>query len=111
MGQTFRWRKLVELDEFIASSPDPRELKRAIAVQMRLQGVKHAQIQPALGVRSSTISEWEQRYRNDGVEGLWLGYRGRTGYLSSEERAAAIAWIQQEKQRELREVIDRALVW
>jgi len=96
----------MELDEFIASNPDPRELKRAIAVQMRLQGFKHAQIQPVLGVRSSTISEWEQRYRNDGVEGLRLGYRGSTGYLSSEERAAVIAWIQQEKQRELWEVID-----
>jgi len=96
----------MELAEFIASNPDPRELKRAIAVQMRLQGFKHAQIQPVLGIRSSTISEWEQRYRSDGVEGLRLGYRGSAGYLSSEARAAVIAWIQQEKQRELWEVID-----
>ena len=33
------------LDDFIASNPDPRELKRALAVKMRLEGMKHKQIQ------------------------------------------------------------------
>ena len=36
---------LEELTEFIQSNPDPRELKRAITVQMRLKGYKHREIQ------------------------------------------------------------------
>lgn len=44
------------LEKLIASNPDPRELKRALAVKMRIQGLKHREIQPVLGVQSSYIS-------------------------------------------------------
>lgn len=44
------------LEEFIASNRDPRELKRAIAVKMRIQGLKHREIQAVLGVQSSYIA-------------------------------------------------------
>ena len=71
------------LEELIASNPDPRELKRALAVKMRIQGHKHREIQPVLGVHSSYISRWESRYQEQGVAGLRLKYRGSEGYLSS----------------------------
>jgi putative transposase len=35
---------LEELTEFIQSNPDPRELKRAITVQMQLKGYKQREI-------------------------------------------------------------------
>ena len=48
-----RLKWMMTLEELIASDPEPRELKRALAVKMRLQGMKHHQIQPVLGVHSS----------------------------------------------------------
>ena len=40
------------LEELIASQPDPRELKRALAVKMRIHGMKHREIQEVLGVQA-----------------------------------------------------------
>ena len=94
------------LEELIASNPDPRELKRALAVKMRMQGLKHREIQPVLGVHSSYISRWESRYREQGVAGLRLGHQGSSGYLSETQRQAVIDWIKQTPQRTLWEVID-----
>ncbi len=94
------------IEEFIASNPDPRELKRALAIKMRLEGMKHKQIQPVLGVASSYISRWEKCYQAHGVSGLRLAHKGSTGYLSKAQRASIISWIQQKSQRTLWELID-----
>ena len=94
------------IEEFIASNPDPRELKRALAIKMRLQGMKHRQIQPVLGVASSYISRWEKCYQADGISGLRLAHKGSAGYLSASQRAAVVSWIEQESQRTLWELID-----
>ena len=37
------------LEELIATQPDPRELKRALAVKMRVQGMKHSRDTRNLG--------------------------------------------------------------
>ncbi len=42
------------LEELIASQPEPRELKRALVVKMRIQGMKLREIQALLGVYSSS---------------------------------------------------------
>ncbi|NJO99077.1 MAG: transposase [Pleurocapsa sp. CRU_1_2] len=94
------------LEELIASNPEPRELKRALAVKMRIQGLKHREIKSVLGVYSSYISRWESRYREQGVEGLRLQYRGSQGYLNLREKVAVIEWIGQKTQRTVWEVID-----
>ncbi|NEO02908.1 MAG: helix-turn-helix domain-containing protein [Moorea sp. SIO3I7] len=94
------------LEEFIASNRDPRELKRAIAVKMRIQGLKHREIQAVLGVQSSYISRWEKRYREEGCSGLRLRHKGSSGYLSHSQRQAVIDWIKQETQRNLWELVD-----
>lgn len=94
------------LEELIASQPDPRELKRALVVKMRIEGMKHREIQAILGVSSSYISRWEKSYREQGVEGIRLKHKGSTGYLNESERIAVIDWIQQKAQRNLWEVID-----
>ena len=83
-----------ELNEFIQSNPDARELKRAIAIQMFLKGYKHREIQESLGVSSGFISKWNQVYESLNVAGLKLGYQGSVGYLSPEQRQAVIAWLQ-----------------
>jgi putative transposase len=46
-----------ELNALIESNPDPRELKRAIAVRMNLRGYKHREIIKILQVSSGFISK------------------------------------------------------
>ena len=94
------------LEELITSQPDPRELKRALAVKMRIQGMKHREIQDILGVHSSYISRWSKSYREQGVEGIRIKHRGSCGYLNQKERIAVKNWIKQKKQRTLWDVIE-----
>lgn len=80
------------LNEFIQSNPDPRELKRAVAVQMFLQGYKHREIQAILRVSSGFISKWTRLYEQFGVSELRLRYQGSAGYLEPEQRQAVVTW-------------------
>lgn len=94
------------LEEFIDQNTEPRELKRALAVKMRRSGYTHRKIPEILNVASSFISKWEQRYIEQGVEGLKLGYKGRKSYLSSPERKEVIKWLKQKGEWELDELIE-----
>lgn len=96
----------MNLEQMILSAADIRELKRALSVQMRLQGMKHREISSVLGVRSSYISKWEKRYSEQGVEGLKLAYKGSQGYLTSLERENVKKWIGEKPQRTLLEIVD-----
>lgn len=95
---------LENLNAFIQSNPDARELKRAIAVQMFLKGFKHREIGESLGVSSGFISKWTQRYEESGVSALQLGYSGSVGYLKPEQRQAVIAWLKRKNYWNLAEL-------
>ncbi len=84
---------LKELISFIKSNPDPRELKRALAVQMWLNGYKHSEIQESLSVSSGFITKWTQRHNRLELSGLKLGYRGSSGYLTADQKAETLSWI------------------
>lgn len=84
-----------ELDAFIESNPDPRELKRAIAVRMTLRGHPHREIMNILQVCSGFISKWKRAFIINGIEGIKLGYQGSKAYLSSEEREQVICWLKE----------------
>ena len=81
------------LSAFIASNPDARELKQALAVQMTLLGLKQGVIQAILGVQSSFISTWKERYLSEGVACFRLGYKGSQPYLSADQRAHLEGWL------------------
>jgi putative transposase len=87
---------LEELTLFIKSNPDPRELKRALAVQMWRNGYKHREIQESLSVSSGFISKWSQLYQLLGLTGLKLRHRGSSGYLTADQKAATLGWIKQQ---------------
>ena len=89
---------------FIRSNPDGRELKRAVAVQMVLNGYKHREITETLGVSSGFISKWTHAYQQSGVIGLKLGYVGSMGYLNPEQRASVIAWLKRQNTWNLAEL-------
>lgn len=84
---------LNDLHDVIASNPDARELKRAVAVQMFRKGYKHREIGDSLGVSSGFISKWTRQYEQLGVSGLKLRYPGSVGYLETEQRQSVIAWL------------------
>jgi putative transposase len=86
---------LDDLTTFIQSNPDPRELKRAIAVQMWQKGYKHREIQESLSVSSGFISKWTQNYEQNGISSLKLAYVGSIGYLDPIQRSTVIRWIQE----------------
>ncbi|EGJ34367.1 MULTISPECIES: winged helix-turn-helix domain-containing protein [Moorena] len=94
------------LEELMASNRDPIELKRAIAMKMRLQGLKHREIQPVLGVQSSYISRWERRNREQGVKGLELAYKESLGYLKHSQSTEVIQRIKSKTQTTVWEVMD-----
>lgn len=93
-----------DLQAFIQMDPDSRELKRATAVAMFLQGYKHREIQAILSVSSGFISKWTQLYELQGVSGLKLGHLGSTGYLKSEQRQAILVWLQSKNEWNLAEL-------
>lgn len=86
---------LDDLTTFIQSNPDPRELKRAIAVQMWQKGYKHREIQESLSVSSGFISKWTQNYEQNGISSLKLAHVGSIGYLDPSQRSTVIQWIQE----------------
>jgi putative transposase len=53
------------LNEFIQNNPDPRELKRALAVKMVKQNYGYAQISELLGVSLGFISNYKQEFLNN----------------------------------------------
>lgn len=84
---------LEDLNDFIGSNPDARELKRAVAVQMFLKGYKHRELGESIGVSSGFISKWTGQYEQLGVAGLRLRYCGSVGHLAPEQRQSVIAWL------------------
>jgi putative transposase len=83
---------LEELTKFIQSNPAPRELKRAITVQMKLKGYKQREIQESLSVSSGFISKWTQIFTMLGLSALKLAYKGSGGYLKSEKLPSLIGY-------------------
>ena len=93
-----------ELDALIESNPDPRELKRAVAVRMTLKGYKHREIIEILQVSSGFISKWKQEYILKGIEGLRLKYQGSKGYLNPLEKQQALLWLENKNEWNLNEL-------
>jgi transposase len=93
------------LEAFIQSNRDPRELKRALAVQMRERGHSYREIRDVLQVSLGFISTCVQRYEADGVEGLRLNYWGTKGYLNAKQKQELFNWLAQKDAWTLEEVV------
>ena len=93
-----------KLDAFIESNSDPRELKRAVAVKMTLEGYKHQEIIKVLQVSSGFISKWKQQFIFHGIEGLKLKHQGSKGYLSPSEKQQVLLWLEKKNEWNLNEL-------
>jgi transposase len=90
-----------EIDEFLKVAVDGREMKRAIAVKMQLQGKSYHEIQELIGVSQSFISKWKNRAIFEGVDSLKMQYQGRKGKLELQNKQAVIEWLTSQKKWEL----------
>ena len=93
-----------ELMKFIKGNPDPRELKRALAVKLVIENYSYSQIQQILNVSRGFISKWNSVFESQGVANLKLGYKGATCYLKSDQKLELVNWLRTKSYWDLREL-------
>ncbi len=91
--QQKKLERIAILTEFIHRHPEARELKRAIAVKMALQGEPYSNITKVLGMNKSCITNWKQRFEAEGLDGIKLGYKGAKSYLTTEQHTEIMTWL------------------
>src|SRR6476619_1367133 len=94
---------IAELQEFIDTRPDAREVKKALAVKLVYQSYKYEEIQTILDVSLGSITLWKRAYEEYGISGLRLNYKGRKSYLTTQQREEILAWLQTKEIWELGE--------
>lgn len=83
-----------ELCIFINEAKESKEIKRALAVKMILEGKSYQEIKELLKVSHSFISKWKNQAIFQGVDSLKLQYKGTQGYLKPEQKVKIIQWLQ-----------------
>ncbi len=84
-----------ELNKFIKSRQDSRELKRAIAVKLALKKYPYLEIQSILNVSPSFITKWKKAFFAEGIKGLSLKYKGAKPLLNNSERPEILEWLKE----------------
>lgn len=97
---------LEELDEFIKTTKDAREIKRALAAKLRLEHQPSQKVQQILQVSQSFVSHWKNRAIFEGVEALRMQYKGSAGYLKAQEKEAVIQWIRSQDYVRLQDLVN-----
>lgn len=87
-----------ELTSFLAASRDSREYRRGLAVKLSLEGYTYETISSMLDVTPGFISQTKKAYTTHGVAGLLLQYRGSQPFLTTQERSAVIAWLEDQNE-------------
>jgi len=90
--QNEKERQIEDLIKVINSNGDSREMKRALAVKLALQGYVYRAIENILNVSQGYVSKWKKRFITQGILGLKLGYRGAKTKLITEEKST-IKWL------------------
>lgn len=85
------------LKDFIKSHPDEKEMGRALAVKLAIEGYKYRQISKILEVSVGFITKWNQAFKSGGLTALKSSYQGGKGYLTQIERQAVIDWLIEQK--------------
>ncbi len=96
--------QMEQLLELIRGNPDPRELKRALAIQMVMQNYNYLTIANILGVSVSFISKWKYIFVEQGVTGLRLRYLGSKSYFDLAQRQIVLNWLKQKNNWHLPEL-------
>ncbi|WP_373547647.1 transposase [Chamaesiphon sp.] len=65
--QQEEYNKITDLVNLIKSNPDPRELKRALAIKMSIERQSGETIAQILGVSKSFIRDWKKAFKAEGI--------------------------------------------
>ena len=98
--------QIAELELFIKSVIDSREMKRALSVKMSLEGKTCEEISKILCVKQSFIYYWRNIFKTKGIEGIRIGYKGSIGYLTDDQTHEVIGWLKAKSYWNMDELID-----
>jgi transposase len=104
--QQEEYNKIADLVNLIKSNPDPRELKRALAIKMSIERQPDQIITQILGVSKSFIRDWKKAFKAEGIAGIKLGYQGAKGKLTIEQRIEIIEWLKNKEYWHLDELMN-----
>jgi len=96
--------EMVVLNNLIDTTPDPREVKRGLAVKLRKMGQTINAVAEVLNVSPGYVVKWNGVYKKEGVRGLRLQYKGSAGYLNSFQKDELIAWLKEKAHWSLSEL-------
>lgn len=96
---------MTSLDEIINKSRDVREVKRALSVKMLHQGLSPAQISLLLNVSLQYVSKWKVAYASEGIEALFVSYKGSKSYLTQEQQEETLQWVRQHVTLKIEDII------
>ena len=106
LEQQSKESQIAELELFIKSVMDSRELKRALSLKMSLEGKTCEEISRILCVKQSFIYYWRNIFKIKGIEGIRIGYKGSTGYLTNDQKNELIGWLKAKIYWNMDELID-----
>lgn len=106
LTQRQKEEEIASLDTLIKSNPDPRELKRALAVKMAIEGNTQKKVAQILGVSQYFVADWKKAFKASGIEGIKLGYQGTKKYLTDEQIAETMEWLANQKYWHLDELVN-----
>jgi transposase len=106
LEQKVKSEEISSLESFIKSKLDARELKRAVAVKMSIEGHNHKLISQLLGVGKDFVGIWKKKFKANGIEGLKLGYKGSEKYLTPEQIMEVSEWLKNRPYWHLDELIN-----
>jgi transposase len=86
-----------ELNDFINQTKEAKEIKRALAVKMILEGKSCHEVKALLQVSHSFISMWKNQALFSGVESLKLQFKGSKSDLKPEEKEQVINWLREQE--------------
>jgi putative transposase len=86
-----------ELNDFINQTKEAKEMTRALAVKMILEGKSYQEVKELLQVSHSFISLWKNQALFEGVESLKLQFFGRKSQLKPEEKEKVINWLREQE--------------
>ena len=86
-----------ELNDFINQTKEAKEIKRALAVKMILEGKSYHEVKELLQVSHSFISMWKNQALFCGVESLKLQFKGTKSELKPEEKDQVINWLREQE--------------
>jgi len=79
LQQKDREKEIAQLEFFIKSDIDARELKRAIVVRMALSGNIYHEISLSLAVSNFFIGYWKKQFKTKGIAGIKQDIKGQKG--------------------------------